>query len=229
MLMPSSLFHAALGALIGIAILEEDFDRWALIAILTAAILPDIDSFLAIWFPGAHRVVLHNIFVVAVPALLGYYLFRVRDSSFLERHWGAAGERVFWTAVLVVAAAGIAPDMFRSGVNLFYPMHDQFYRFTGNVLLSTQHGVVQTLFNVSDAAIGTTQELYYSTGVESGKQLAADSGGSGGDASTPQDRRFPVFGNGMQLLLSILSFGIVAYQMHRHKSRENTNRLENLV
>lgn len=214
--MPSSLFHAAIGALIGLAILEEDFDKWALLAILTAALFPDLDAFIAIWIPGAHRVYLHNVFVILVPTLLLLFFTHVRDTGFFELHWGSAGERVAWTCIIVAAVAGIGPDLFQSGVNLFYPVHDQFYRFSGEILYSTQNGLIQTVFDMQDAALGGTETHQYNTGVEPGEQLDTNPEGAGGDASTSADRRFPLFGNGIQLLLSFVTFAIVLYQMRRH-------------
>ncbi len=84
--MPPTIVHAAVGALTGAAILGDDFDEWALIAVLLFSIFPDIDSFVALWIPGMHRTLLHNIWVVIIPATILFYFTRIRGTDFFERH-----------------------------------------------------------------------------------------------------------------------------------------------
>lgn len=202
--MPSALFHGAIGILIGLAILGDALDGRTLAIIAFAALLPDIDALLAFWFPGAHRVYLHNVFVFLVPAAL---LLAVRRTGSLERlktRWPDV-ERVLWTAVIVVAVAGIGLDAVASGVNLFYPVHDQFYQVEGSVVYSSHAGVEQTVMGVDAKRVGTTDEVYYASGVP------PVSGTNAGEVW-----RVPLFGNTLQLLLSITVFLIVGYRM-RHQ------------
>lgn len=203
--MPSALFHIAIGLLIGLAVLGDDMDARALAIIAFAALLPDIDALLAFKFSGAHRVYLHNVFVFLVPAAL---LLAARRAGYMRRvttRWPDA-ERVLWTAVVVVAVAGVGLDAVASGANLLYPVHDQFYQVQGTVSYSPQHGFEQTVTDVDRARIGSSAEIYYPNGVE----LAP------GRDPRQMTWRVPLFGNTLQLLLSLTVFGIVGYRL-RHR------------
>lgn len=207
--MPSALFHAAIGLFIGLSILGDELDNRAIAVILFAAILPDVDTIFALWFPGAHRAYLHNVFVFLVPAALLVALHWTPVMPWARKQWPAV-ERVLWTAIIVIAVAGIGLDMFGSGVNLLYPMEDQFYHFSGNVMYSSQEGMTQTLFDVNRARVGSTETVYYASGID--PQPGPDSGSV--------ERTFPVFGNGIQLLLSLTAFVIVIYRTKLQKHEQ---------
>ncbi len=204
----SALFHIAIGLLLGLALLGDDVDGKALAVIAVAAFLPDIDTVLAVWFPGAHRAYLHNVFVVLMPAAVLLGLRWTGRMETLKQRWPDA-ERVLWVAVLVMAVAGVGIDMTDSGVNLFYPMHDQFYHVSGSVQYSTQTGMQHTLFDLEQARMGSTRERYYVSAVDTGP----------GPEPAGVERILILFGSGTQFLVSMVTFLVVCYRMHCREVR----------
>lgn len=204
--MPTSLFHVAIGLLIGIAILGDEWDKRALSAITVVVLLPDLDSVLSLWFPGAHRSYLHNVFVFLVPAAA---LLTLQGFGRLKRFQGRWPNaiKVCWVALLTLAVAGIGLDAVASGVNLFFPVHDQYYQLQGNVMYSSQHGLKQTLTDVERTKLGSTQTVYYASGIDPVP----------GPEPQRVERTFPIFENTLQLMLSLTVFGIVGYRMQRRK------------
>lgn len=194
--MPSTLVHIAIGALIAAALLEEAFDARTLGVVLAASALPDLDTFLDLSFPGTHRAALHTIVLVVLAGILLAYDLE-REESWLRAR-GRSAPRVAWVSVLAFALAGIGPDLFTNGVNLFYPLHDQFYALQGNVFLSNQRGFVQTLWELEESARGTTETRHYSTGVNPNR----------GTEPADVERIFPIAQSGLQVLL-LLSATIV--------------------
>lgn len=204
--MPSSLFHVAVGVLLGIAVLGDDADRKAVAVIAFAAFFPDVDTLLPIWFDGAHRAYLHNVFVFLVPATLLLVVRGARVHTRLTRWW-PNGERVLWTAVMVLAVAGVGLDMTDSGVNLFYPVHDQFYYVSGTVMYSNQDGFRQTVFDPEKTRLGSTKERYYVSAVDTGP----------GPDPHGVERILLLFGSGTQLLISLTAFAIAGYRLNRRR------------
>jgi hypothetical protein len=212
--MPSSLVHATFGALVGLALLQDEFDEWALLAVVIAAIFPDIDSFIAIWFPGMHRTLLHNIFIAVIPAFILFYATQIRGTDFLERHWGAHGERVVWTCIVVVIVAHVGLDVVESGTNIFWPMYDQFFHLTGILVFSAQSGVEQTFYGANaDLALGTTEDMYYVTPVDPAKP---------DEPVEEAEIVIPFFGNGYELLLTLVSLLVVGPHIRRQKHERDT-------
>lgn len=204
--MPSTLFHVAVGLLIGAAILGDTFDRRALVAVAVAAMLPDLDSFLALWFPGAHRAYLHNVFVFLLPAAALLLLHRSAMMDRARQWWPGVGQ-VLWTCVIVIAVAGIGLDALGSGVNLFFPVQDQYYHVTGNVMYSSQDGFRQTLLDVDRARIGSSETMYYATAIDTAP----------GPDPQHAERTVPVFENGLQVLMSLTAFAVVGYRIRRRR------------
>ncbi len=239
--MPSIIVHAAVGAVIGRAILGDDFDEWALLAVVTAAIFPDVDMFLEIWFPGAHRTVLHNIWIVVIPALIMFYLVYVRDTDFFERHWGPEGERVVWTCIFVIAFAHIGLDLVESGVNLFWPVYDQFFFLTGVFVISTETGVEQSFIGEeAEWKLGTVEDRRYMSLIQEPEEPEVvedkpEDAETVDDPDTVEDppdteRRMrdveivlPVFGNGYELMFTMISFIIIGQNV-RDIRRRKTDR-----
>jgi hypothetical protein len=187
--MPSTLVHLALGALIAAALLEDAFGPRTLGVVLAATAVPDLDTFVGIALPGTHRAALHTVLIPVLAAGAIAYDCR-REESWLRAR-GPAAVRVAWVAVLAYAVAGIGPDLFFNGVNVFYPLHDQFYALDGEVLYSDQRGFVQTLWESQESTGGTTTDTHYATGVDPVR------GEDPGDA----ERVFPVARGGLQVLL----------------------------
>jgi hypothetical protein len=203
--MPSTVFHAAVGGLIAAALIHDRFDRRVLAVVLVAVLVPDLDVFLGLWVQGAHRTYLNNVFVPLGAAALVHYDTAVRPRSWLRGRWGPDAGRLAWVGVVVLAVAGIGLDLFANGVNLFFPVVDQFYSLSGRVLLSSQRGLVQTVIDL-DTASGTTETRQYRTGVD------PDPGSPGAEGATVE-RVFPVAASGIQLLLIVTGIAVVGYRL----------------
>lgn len=203
---PSTLVHLAIGAVIAAALLGPAYDRQSLVIVLAATAFPDLDTFVGIWWTGAHRTLFHT---AAVPLFLGVLVVadaRRGDRSWLRRRLGAAGVRTAAVAVLAVALAGIAPDFVTNGVNLLYPVEDQFIRFTGDVTFSTQDGFVQTFVSLADpssATVGSSGEVHYSTGVDP----------VSGPEPKNVERVFLIVNSGIELLLVVLGVLVTAVRL----------------
>jgi len=215
--MPSTLVHVALAGLFGAALLGRRFDARALAVLVGVVAFLDLDAFVGLLVRGAHRAAFHTLVIPAAGALL--LAADERTAGRLRERYGARGVSLAWTATFVYVAAGIAPDFFFNGVNLFYPLHDQFYVLNGSLELSSQRGLVQTFVDLSppgdggsgesggsdaSVAVGSTQEVHYSTGVDP----ASD---AGGEASV--DRVFPLVTNGTQAMLVLTSVAVVSARL----------------
>ncbi|WP_313691037.1 metal-dependent hydrolase [Halorarum halobium] len=208
--MPSTLVHVALAGLLAAALLPDRYaTRGAMLAVLLAAALPDLDSLVSPVLAGAHRSLGHNVLLPAlVTVALGYDL-RVRDSSRLRDRFGTAASPVAWTCLAAFLLAGVGLDYVSNGVNLFWPVHDRFYSLNGDLLLSSRRGVVQSFVDLSPPTesepVRTTENLHYSTGVDP----------SPGVESGTVDRVFPVVSAGWQLLLVAVGALAVALKLRR--------------
>lgn len=193
--MASTLVHLALGALLAAGLLGEEFDVRALGVVLAATAFPDLDTVTGIALPGTHRALLHTALVPLALALLVYADTRIR-----ERPWLATPRavRLAWVSVAAYALAGIGPDLFTNGVNVFYPLYDQFIALSGQVWLSDQRGLVQTIWQAQESTRGTTETVHYATGVDPVR----------GPDPPDAERLFPVVDSGFQLLL-VLSAVVV--------------------
>lgn len=210
--MPSTLVHVALGGLLAAALLpDRHATRGAILAVLVAAALPDLDSFVSPFLGGAHRSLGHNVLVpTAVGVALAYDL-RVRDRSLLRDRFGAAAGPVAWSGLAAFLLAGVGLDLVTNGVNPLWPLHDRFYTLDGDLHLSSQRGVVQSFVDRSPAESGsvqTTRNLHYSTGVDP----------SPGAESPDVERVFPVVSAGWQLLL--VAAGALAVAAKRRRRPE---------
>lgn len=170
--MPSTLVHLAVGGLIGAALLERVTPR-RLAVVLGATAVPDLDVFLGLVVEGGHRALLHTaVLPLAAGAALAYDL----RQGWLRRRFGPGAPGLAWASLAALTLAGIAPDLFTNGVNVLYPLYDQFYKVNGELLVSNQRGVVQTFLDLSppepggaeagSGAVGSTEEVHYQTGVD---------------------------------------------------------------
>jgi inner membrane protein len=202
--MPSTLVHLSIAALIAAVLLGEAFGRRSLAVVLAVTAIPDLDSFIALYAPFGHRSVLHNF---TIPVLFGLAIWidlRVREDSFLRSRWGVWGVRVAWVSVVCYAFAHVAVDMTDGIVNLLWPIHDQFYSLRGEIELSSQRGIVQTFTEPGEGVFllepaGNTGERELTTGVDPG------------DGAT--ERIFPVFGSGLELLVTLIGVGVTAARL----------------
>ncbi|WP_275881880.1 metal-dependent hydrolase [Halorhabdus sp. BNX81] len=208
--MPSTVVHLALAGLIGAALLGRAFDARALLVVLALVVVPDLDAFGGLFIPGGHRALLHTLLFPAGLAVLVYWDTRVRADSWLADRFDGHTPRVAWVGVLAVVFAGIGPDLFGAGANIFYPIHDQFYAFNGKLELSTQRGLVQTFVDLAPeatdgggVAVGSTEDVHISSGVDPQR----------GPEPANVDRVFPIARSGYQLLLVITSIVVVGVRL----------------
>jgi len=220
--MPSTLVHVALAGLFGAALLGRRFDLRGLVLLVAVVAAIDLDAFVGLYVQGAHRSAFHTVLIPvgAAVALAADEFGRRR----LRGRYGARGVALAWTATFVYAAAGIAPDLFFNGVNLFYPLHDQFYVLDGRIELSNRRGLVQTVVDLSPSeptgngdgnggssvSVGSTEEVHYATGVD-------PSGEPGG--GEPVERVFPLATSGIQLLIVLSSASVVTIRLWINRSR----------
>ncbi len=203
--MPSVVVHIAVGALLATSLLTERFDTRAAVVVLGAAAFPDLDTLLGLWIQGGHRAILHNLLL---PTAIGIVLLAdFVGKNRIEQRWGAYGVRVAWVGLIAYVGAGIGLDLFTSGVNVFYPIHDQFYSVSGELSYSNEHGIVDTF--LTPQTHGTTHTTHYDTGFD----LAQGSDPKHGN------RVFPVVRSGRQLLLGAMSFGILGFRIWESRKK----------
>ncbi|MFP4590751.1 MAG: metal-dependent hydrolase [Halobacteriales archaeon] len=205
--MPSTVVHLGLAALIAAALLDDRFDGRALAVVLLAVAIPDLDTVLGLWWDGAHRAVLHNLWVVALPALALVLDTRLRRRSWLRGRWGDRGVRVAWVALVATLLAQIALDAFFNGANLLYPVHDAFIDLSGEVYVSNREGLVQTFVDLGDpegAVRGTTEDVHYRTGVDPAPRGESDAG---------HERRFPIADDGMLFVVMASGYLVAGYRL----------------
>lgn len=143
--MAPTLVNAAVGVLLGLALLGAAFDRRSIVVVAIAAASPDLDAVAGLVVDGATNALFHTLLVPAVAFVALSWDANYRDRSRLRDRYGWYGVRVAWVALAAYAVAGIGLDLFTTGVNLLYPLHDRFYVVSGRLLLSTQEGFVQTI------------------------------------------------------------------------------------
>ena len=202
--MPSTLVHIAVAGLLGVALLGDAFDRRAILTVMTIAAVPDLDTLLGLWLPGAHRAYLHTL---VLPAALGVVLWWdvvVRSESTLRRRWGEAGVRVAWVSLVGMVFAHSLYDGVVNGVNLLWPLQDRFYDLSGELLYSTQRGLLQSFVDPGMLE-GTTANTHYYTGVDPTRGAEPEN----------VERIFHLIQSGERLLLTLAGFGVVAVRLWR--------------
>jgi membrane-bound metal-dependent hydrolase YbcI (DUF457 family) len=201
--MPSLVIHLALAGLLAAALLGEELDARALAVVFVVTTIPDLDVFAGFVIAGGHRSVLHNVWIPLLAAGLLWYDTRVRASSFVVGRWGLRGVAVSWAAIVAYVVAGIGLDLLY-GVNPLYPIHDEFYRLTGELLYSTEQGIVQTFVDLNDTQGPSASEVgHVSSGVDP----------SQGAEPATVDRTFPVAKAGWELFLTLTSAVVVALRL----------------
>jgi inner membrane protein len=204
--MPSTVVHCALAGLLAAGLLGEHFDTRAVAVVLLAAVFPDLDAFAGFLVPSGHRSVLHTILLPLGLSVLLYSDTHLRERSFVRHRWQSWGVRVAWVSIATIAFAAIGLDLVAGGVNLFYPVYNQFYELSGKLLFSNNRGLVQTFVEFgegSTAARGTTEQYRIGSGVNPTR------------GTEPQnvERIFPVAQSGWQLLLIVTSVFVLAVRL----------------
>jgi inner membrane protein len=202
--MPSTVVHLAFAGILAAAVLGDAFSRRSLTVVFAVVIFADLDVFVGLAVPGAHRAAFHTLLIPVVAGGLLYSDLR-RDRPWLTDRFGGRAPRVAWVSLLAFTFAAVGLDLFTTwGANPFYPLHDQFYSVDGTLEYSTQRGLVQTFVEigtdpVSDGtgtqALGTTDSYHVNSGVDP----------TAGREPETVDRVFPVAQSGWQLLLVLTS------------------------
>lgn len=207
--MPSLAVHWALAALIATGLLRAEFDARALAVVLFVTAIPDLDVFIGMVITGTHRAALHNMLVPGIAGALLYYDVQYREVSVLVSRYGQRGVQIAWVSLFSFVVAGIGLDLFWNGANLLYPVHDQFYRLWGKVVISNQQGLVQTIWQTGEATDGlssvggTTKDTHYSTGVDP----------SPGKEPADVERIFPIAQGGFQVALIVTSLVVTSTRL----------------
>lgn len=220
--MPSSVVHAAFAFLLAVGLLGRFYDRRALGVLLVIVLLPEFDTVFGWVMDGAHRTVLHNLVLAAV---LGGVLYweTTREASLIRGRWGERGVRIVWVGLFVHTFAHVSLDWTHlSGVNVLWPLRDQFFALDGELAFSTTEGLVQTFVEVAedpetgrsvvDAGQGKTRaETHVSNPAQPSPE--PDPG--------PVDRRFPIAVRGWQLYLVLTgAFALVAKRLQTPRPSE---------
>ncbi len=204
--MPSTVVHCALAGLLAASLLGEYFDGRAVAVVIAATIVPDLDVFAGFFIPGGHRSVLHTLLFPLGLAVLLYYDTRLRERSFVRERWHSRGVRVAWVSIAAIAFAAIGLDLVSGGVNLFYPLYDQFYELSGKLIYSNNRGVVQTFVELSEgskATRGSTEQYRIGSGIDPTR----------GAEPKNVERIFPIAQSGWQLLLIVTSVFVLAVRL----------------
>jgi len=224
--MPSTVVHVAVAGLVAAGLLRSQFGWRSLLVVVGAVVFIDLDVFVGWWFVGTHRAAFHTLLFPALLAAVLLWETRYRDESALRNRFADHGVRVGWVAVGAVVFAGIGPDLFFNGVNVLFPVHDQFYKLNGEVLLSNERGFVQTFVDLSppetasesdagEVAVGTTETINdtYQTGVD------PEPSDPGGETNSEEEveRIFPVVNSGQQALLVLTSVFVVGTRLYESR------------
>jgi hypothetical protein len=115
--------------------------------------------------------------------------------------------RVAWVSIAAVAFAAIGLDLVAGGVNLFYPIRDQFYALSGELLFSNNRGLVQTFVELgggeAEAARGSSEQYRIGSGVDPTRGAEPEN----------VERIFPVAQAGWQLLLIVTSMFVLGARL----------------
>lgn len=211
--MPSTLIHAGLAGLLGVALLGDRFSTRAILVVLVATAVIDLDTIVGMYWQGTHRAAFHNLFVVAVPAIVFFWDVSLREHSVVLERWGTTGVRVGWVTLVCVLFAHLMLDAFFNGINLFWPVQDQFYDLSGELYYSNQDGLVQTFVEFAteedgsqtlddSTATGTTSDTHYYTGFDPGP-----------DAPPDTERIYHLASSGELLITGLVGYLTVGYRI----------------
>ncbi|MFB6360966.1 MAG: metal-dependent hydrolase [Halobacteriales archaeon] len=190
----------ALGCLIGIALLGGALDRRSLTIVTVAAALPDLDAALSLYVPGATNAALHSGFLPIAGVALLYWETERRGESWVADRVGSAGIRVAWVALAAYAVAGIGLDLFNvEGVALFYPVSTRYYAVVGQLIASTEAGLIQTYVQLGSgwldvASPGRTTNHHIATWINPTPRANNPAG---------VERRLRIVDSGWQLVLLV--------------------------
>lgn len=214
--MPSTVVQVGLALLIGVGLLGTYYDRRAVVFLAAVVLLPDADTLLGLVVDGAHRTLFHNGVLPAVAMVVLFWETHYREVSWIRLQVGNYGTRLLWVGFFVHLFAHVFLDWTHlEGVNMLWPLHDQFFLLEGEAYYSTAEGFVQTFVEVFEdpdtgqqsvdvGGGGTREETHVSNPAQPSAEPSPDE---------PVDRRFPIAVQGWQLYLVVAGlFAAVAKQ-----------------
>lgn len=221
--MPSTVVHVGFAALVGTALLSDYFDARAVLIVMGFAAFPDVDTFIGLWFlDGGHRTVLHNVLLPTALLAVVWWDVERREDSVILRRWGVSGYRVAWVGILGGwLVAHVMLDAFHNGVNLLWPLHDEFIDLSGHFLVSDQRGFEQTFLEIEtaedggravaeDDSFGSSDEMHYYTGADPGP-----------DADENAERWFYLFDRGEFAVLALSGYLIAGWRLFEKRRGED--------
>lgn len=110
--MPSLGMHLALTLFFIAACLKAEDRKFAL-ALIPLGIICDLDSYI-----GVHRATFHNLFVIFIPLIVMFILWRLNVNAIKDKYFILAS---------LLLTFHIFLDTFYNGVFLFYPFSDKSY------------------------------------------------------------------------------------------------------
>ncbi len=229
--MPSTLVHVALAGLVACTLLRTAFSGRAVAVVCGAVVLIDFDVFVGWFVLGAHRAAFHTVLLPAVLVAVLAYDVRVAERSRLAERFGETAPRVGGVAVTAVVVAGVLPDLVTNGVNVLWPIHDQFYALNGEAKLSDRRGLIQT-FVEEETSKGSTEDTQFRTGADpepddtSSAEEIADAATGNGEGTTetesqepPPERVFLLVNSGLELLLVGAGTVLTSFRLWEHRRR----------
>lgn len=216
--MPSTVVHVAFALLVAAGVLGSAYDKRALVVVGTVAVLPDLDVFVSLVAESTHRAAFHTLLIPLVGTAGLYYDTRIRGSSWLRERYGTWGVQVAWASLAGFTFGGIGLDLFTPlGVNVFYPVYDQFVSLDGRAGYSTAQGLFQTFaeFNgqgstggggaptVDVGQRGSTRDVHVGSGVDPSK----------GKEPAGVKRTFPIAYRGWHLTLLAASLLVTVVRL----------------
>lgn len=221
--MPATTVHLGFGLLVAAALFPgERFDRKLLAVFAAVLIFPDLDSIPGWWLPGAHRAMFHTLVLVGIVAAALLYDTRIHDESWLRARgaaWkrGADGVRehsddgqwavrVAWGLLATHVLAHLFLDWAHlDGINLLYPVADQFYTLDGEIAYTTADGWIQTFVEIgSDEDGGRTIDVGQQGSTEDVHVPTPTDPEPGSGVDQDAERIVPFAVNGWQLYLILL-------------------------
>jgi len=207
--MPASTVHAGIALVVAAALLGAAYDRRALALLAVVLVFPELDAIPGWWLPGAHRAMFHTLVLAGLAAAAIVWDTRHRETSWLRERGGDWAVRVAWTGLVVHVFAHVLLDYAHlSGINLVYPIGDQFFRLEGELVYSTADGFVQTFVDLGgeegQEVGGTTIDLGQQGSTEDVHVATPADPEAGGGIDQDTERRVPIAVDGWQLYAILL-------------------------
>lgn len=209
--MPSTVIHLSLAFIIACTLIPNNmFTVKSLLIVSAPVIFLDIDAFFYVVEEGLHRTLFHNVVLPTVIVLIFFYDIFIRDESYTKKRFDKTTATILIaTSYTAVVIAGLGLDFADTGVNLFWPIHDQFYTLEGKFVLSSEKGIVETFSEFGDEeSASTTDNVVYNTPINP-------------SSPSESERVYPIAYKPWQLVLIIASIVLVPIKIIQAKYLPN--------